>query len=280
MRINQWPKNSFIFAALVFDGQLFHPRPFLKTLLAFLILCVLNSGVYFYNDLIDIESDRNHPQKKSRPIASGQISQKTGWISAVVLVVLALFTSWFLSRNFWFVTLGILAVNIVYTRYLKHIPLVDVITIGVLFILRVVAGVMLITVKVFSPWLYLVTFMLALYLGFGKRRSELAHTGQQREQTRKALKGYSLELLDQLITIVSSVTIMAYSLYTFSGPTVPGNNLLMMTIPVVIYGIFRYHYLIQIEHAGGAPEEIFIHDRWMQVTILIYAVIVCCALYL
>ena len=280
MRINQWTKNAFIFAPLIFDGKLTHFPSFLRILIGTIIFSVLYSGIYVFNDIVDVEADRLHPRKKNRPIASGTISIRNARIFSIALIASALLCGGFLQSEFLLILVLVLFINIIYTFFLKRIPIIDVIAIGVLFLLRLVAGVVLITVKMFSPWLYLVTFMLSLYLGFGKRRSELAALTGNSSQTRPVLNGYSLELLDQLITIVSSVTIMAYSLYTFSGPTLPGNNFMMITIPIVIYGIFRYHYLIQIKHAGGAPEEVLLRDRPLQVTILIYLLAVCIGLYL
>ena len=154
------------------------------------------------------------------------------------------------------------------------------IALGCLFLLRVIAGLTLVTVKVFSPWLFLMTFMIALFLGFGKRRTEMIRSDIEKDFVRPALSAYSITLLDQLITVVSSVTILSYSLYTFSGPTLPGNNLMMLTIPVVVYGIFRYQYLIYQEKDAEAPEEILISDRLFQGAILLYVLIVVYALYI
>ena len=279
MRINQWTKNLFMFLPLFFDGKLFHLPSFLLMLVGFLIFCFMYSGIYIFNDIIDIEADRQHPKKMNRPIASGKIPVKNAWIFAITLILLSLIAAAFLKIEFFLIALIVVIVNVLYTFYLKKYPLIDVLTIGILFVIRVIAGVVLVSVKVFSPWLYLMTFMLSLYLGFGKRRSELAAFSGTNNLTRPVLNGYSIELLDQLITIVSSVTIMAYSLYTFSGPTLPGGNFMMFTIPIVAYGIFRYHYLLQIKHAGGAPEEIFLKDRQLQITILIWGLGVGFGLY-
>lgn len=279
MRINQWTKNLFMFLPLFFDGRLLHLPSFFITFTGFLIFCFMYSGIYIFNDIIDIEADRQHPKKMNRPIASGKIPIKNAWIFAIILILLSLIAAAILKIEFFLFALIVVVVNILYTFFLKKYPLIDVMTIGLLFVIRVIAGVSLVTVKIFSPWLYLMTFMLSLYLGFAKRRSELAALSGTKNVTRPVLNGYSLELLDQLITIVSSVTIMAYSLYTFSGPTLPGGNFMLITIPIVVYGIFRYHYLILIKHAGGAPEEIFLKDRQLQITILIWGLAVGFGLY-
>ncbi|MHC1770217.1 MAG: decaprenyl-phosphate phosphoribosyltransferase [Flexilinea sp.] len=280
LRIRQWPKNGFVLAPLIFDGQLFNPPALAKTIAGIIIFCVLSSGIYVFNDIIDVHSDREHPRKKNRPVASGKIPIRNAWLYAVILVCTACGTAFILDRDFFLITLVVVAINIIYTLKLKHLPIIDVMTIGTLFILRVLAGASLVVVKIFSPWIYVVTFMLALYLGFGKRRAELAMLADKENLTRPVLDGYSLPLLDQLITIVSSVTIFAYTLYTFSGPTLPENYKMMLTIPFVVYAIFRYHYLIQIKHAGGAPEEVLLSDRPLQITIFLYALTVILAIYL
>ncbi len=279
LRIRQWPKNGFILAPLVFDGQLTNLPALSKTFAGFILLCILYSGIYVFNDIQDIQSDRAHPRKKFRPIASGEISIRNAWLYATILVLFSLICAFVMDREFLLILCAILLINIIYTQFVKHLPIIDVMAIGLLFILRVAAGASLVIVKIFSPWIYIITFMLALYLGFGKRRAELAMLADHENLTRPVLDGYSLPLLDQLITIVSSVTIVGYTLYTFSGPTLPENNQMMLTIPFVVYGIFRYHYLIQIEHAGGTPEEVLFSDRPLQITILLYILMVIYAMY-
>lgn len=280
MRPRQYAKNAFIFAPLFFDRQLFNPRSLLLTILGFIILCILSSGVYVLNDLVDVESDRNHPQKKYRPIASGKISIRSAKIFCVILFAAAFTGAFFLNKSFFLLCVLMVLINIAYSFKLKHIPLIDIITIGILFLIRVYSGSVLIRVNIFSPWLYIVTFMLALYLGFGKRRAELASLQGAENNTRPVLDGYTVSFLDQLISIISAVIIMSYALYTFSGPAIPSNNRMLLTIPFVVYGIFRYLYLIQVKHQGGAPEEVLFSDRWLQGTIVLYAISVIFALYL
>lgn len=279
MRPRQYAKNAFIFAPLFFDRQLFNTRSLLLTLAGFFTLCILCSGVYVLNDLVDVESDRNHPQKKYRPIASGKISIRNAKIFCVILFAAAFTLSFILSKNFFLLCVLMALINIAYSFKLKHIPLIDIITIGILFLIRVYSGAVLIRVKIFSPWLYIVTFMLALYLGFGKRRAELASLQGSENNTRPVLDGYTVPFLDQLISIISAVIIISYALYSFSGPAVPSNNRMLLTVPFVIYGIFRYLYLIQVKHQGGAPEEVLFSDRWLQGTIILYAISVVFALY-
>jgi 4-hydroxybenzoate polyprenyltransferase len=280
MRPRQWAKNVFIFAALVFDKQLLNPDSFLRTLAGFALFCLISSSVYIFNDLADVEADRQHPEKKNRPIASGKLSVSAAWIAGIILVIVTLGLSFFLTRGFETVIAIYFIINMAYSKWLKHIPILDVLIIATGFVLRVHAGVTLIQVQRFSPWLYVVMTLLALFLGFGKRRAELALLAQGAGSHRKVLDGYTLPLLDQYIMIVSGTTIVAYSLYTFSAPNVPENHSMMLTIPFVVYAIFRYLYLIEVEHAGGAPEEILLSDRPFQIAMFFWGVTVLAVFYL
>ncbi|MDD2695814.1 MAG: decaprenyl-phosphate phosphoribosyltransferase [Anaerolineales bacterium] len=272
MRPRQWIKNTIIFAALVFDRQFnpSHVPEILRTTAGFIIFCLLSGLVYILNDLADAEADRTHPQKRLRPIASGELPQGTALGAAVTLTLILALAAYLLSPKFALVALGYFLLNLAYSKKIKHIPLLDVLTIALGFVLRVAAGVVLIQVARFSPWLYVVTTLAALYIGFGKRRAELALLAEDAYNHRRVLDGYTIPLLDQYIMIVSSTTIIAYSLYTFSAPNLPGNHIMMLTIPFVLYGIFRYLYLIQVKHSGGAPEEVLLADRPLQVTILLW----------
>jgi 4-hydroxybenzoate polyprenyltransferase len=272
MRPRQWPKNAFLFAALVFDRQLgiTHLPAMLRTLAGFIIFCILSGVVYIINDLADIEADRQHPEKRRRPLASGQISPTFALSAAAILLLLIIPISYWLSPGFALTALAYLALNLAYSKWIKHIPLLDVFSIAMGFVLRVVAGVALIEVARFSPWLYVVTTLGSLYIGFGKRRAELALLAESANIHRRVLDGYTLPMLDQYITIVSSTTIIAYSLYTFSAPNLPGNHIMMLTIPFVLYGVFRYLYLIQMEDCGGAPEDVLLSDHPLQATILLW----------
>jgi 4-hydroxybenzoate polyprenyltransferase len=272
MRPKQWIKNGVIFAALVFDRQLgFNNLPALfRTVAGFIIFCLLSGVVYIINDITDVEADRHHPDKKERPIASGELSIRTATVVAVIILVVIFPVAYLLSPAFTLVALAYFGLNLAYSKWLKHIPIIDVFSIALGFILRVLAGASLITVARFSPWLYVVTSIGALLLGFGKRRGEIFLLADNAQSHRKVLDGYNLPLLDQLITIVSATTIVAYSLYTFSAPNLPDNNIMMLTIPFVVYGIFRYIYLLQVENRGGAPEEIFLNDRPIQFAVLLW----------
>jgi len=281
MRPRQWvTKNVFIFAALVFDKQLLNPNAFLRTLAGFGLFCLISSSVYIFNDLADVEADRQHPEKKNRPIASGRLPVTVAWIAGILLATITLVTGYLLAPAFGYVIGLYFLINMAYSKWLKHIPIIDVFVISAGFVLRVGAGVTLIHVVRFSPWLYVVMTLLSLFLGFGKRRAELALLMQGAGSHRKVLDGYTLPLLDQYIMIVSGTTIVAYSLYTFSAPNVPANHSMMLTIPFVVYTIFRYLYLIEVEHAGGAPEDILLSDRPFQIAMFLWAVSVLVIFYL
>lgn len=281
MRPRQWTKNGFVFAALVFDRQLLVLTSLERTFIAFIIFCLLSSCVYLFNDIMDVEADRNHPIKKNRPIASGKLPIPVALSAAIVLIIISLVGAYFLSLELAAIALVYFLMNLAYSKWLKHIPLIDVLILAAGFVLRVAAGVSVIHVQRFSPWLYVVTTLLALYIGFGKRRAEMTILNTEITGThRKVLDGYSIALIDQLITVVSSTTIIAYSLYTFSAPNLPENHAMMLTIPFVLYGIFRYLYLIQIKNCGGEPEEILLTDRPLQVTILLWGLAVMVIFYL
>ncbi len=280
MRLRQWSKNIFLFAALVFDKQLIDAQAFLRTLAGFILFCFISSSVYIFNDLADAEADRQHPDKKSRPIASGTLPARTAWLAGLVLVIVSLTLSYSLSSQFAGVLALYFLLNLAYSKWLKHVPILDVLVLAAGFVLRVHAGVTLIEVERFSPWLYVVMTLLSLFLGFGKRRAELVLLTDNAGAHREVFKGYSIPLLDQYILIVSGTTIVAYSLYTFSAPNVPANHSMMLTIPFVVYTIFRYLYLIQVEHAGGAPEDILLTDRPFQLALLLWGLTVLLVFYI
>jgi len=280
MRPRQWTKNAFVFAALVFDGKLLHLPDLLRTLGAFALFCIISSTIYIFNDILDAESDRQHPVKRNRPIASGKLPVPAALIAGILLALGTLAAAWFLAWQLALTLLVYLAMMLAYSQWLKHIPILDVLILAAGFVLRVHAGTTVIVVERFSPWLYVLMTLLALYLGFGKRRAELAMLAEDATNHRPVLDGYTIPLLDQFITIVSGTTIVAYSLYTFFRPEAPGNHALMLTIPFVVYAIFRYLFLIQVKNIGGEPEEILLKDRPFQVSILLWGLAVLVVFYL
>ena len=282
MRPRQWMKNLIIYAPLVFDRQ-FNPDhlvDILRTTLGFVIFCLISGVVYLTNDIADVEADRKHPDKRQRPIASGELPVRVATIASIVILLVTLPLAYWLSPNFFLVALAYLLLHLAYSKWIKHIPLLDVLAIALGFVLRIAAGVTLIHVARFSPWLYVVTTLGALYIGFGKRRAELALLAEGANAHRRVLEGYTIPLLDQYITIVSGTTIIAYSLYTFSAPNLPDNHLMMLTIPFVLYGVFRYLYLIQVKHSGGAPEEVLLSDKPLQLTVFLWGITVMALFYI
>jgi 4-hydroxybenzoate polyprenyltransferase len=280
MRPRQWPKNVFLLAGLVFDGQLTNPRALSITLLGFVLFCLVSSLVYIINDLTDIETDRLHPTKQKRPLASGQLSKKTAVITAVILFILIFPISFILDIYFGIIISSYFLLMLAYSLWLKRIPIIDVMVIAAGFVLRVAAGVVIITTNQFSPWLFVATTFLALFIAIGKRRSEIDTLESVADAHRQVLKGYSLDMLDQMLTIILAATMMTYCLYTFASPITPGNHVMMLTIPFVIYGLLRYLYLIRMEHIGGAPEEIVLTDLPMQLAIGLWGLTVIIILYI
>jgi 4-hydroxybenzoate polyprenyltransferase len=279
LRPRQWSKNAFVFFALVFDKQLFHLEAFLRTVAGFALFCVISSVVYIINDISDLEADRQHPRKKNRPLPSGQLPVNVARLVAIGLIAVCLPLGYWLSPGFAAVLAVYLLMNLAYSKWLKHIPIVDVFIIAAGFVLRVEAGVTLIVVERFSPWLYVVTTLGSLYLGFGKRRAELALLAEGAGSHRRVLDGYTIPLIDQYITIVSAATIVSYSFYTFSAPNLPSNYSMMLTIPFFVYIIFRYLYLVQVTDQAGAPEEVLLSDRPVQIAIVLMGLMVLAVFY-
>jgi 4-hydroxybenzoate polyprenyltransferase len=280
MRPRQWTKNGFIFFGLIFDKQLFMLEPFLRTVAGFFLFCLVSSAVYLFNDIADVEADRNHPEKKYRPIASGRLPVRVALAAGLLLIGIAIPLGYLLSPVFALILTVYLAINMLYSRWLKHVSILDVLIISSGFVLRVAAGVALITVERFSPWLYMITILFSLYIGLGKRRAEMNLLADEASAHRKVFEGYTIPLLDQYITIVSGMTIVAYSLYTFSAPNLPENHAMMLTIPFVVYGIFRYLQLIHSGNAAGSPDEVALKDRPLQFTVFLWGLTVIAIFYL
>jgi len=285
MRPRQWVKNGFVFAALLFDSklQVAQLEEIGQTFITFLLFCLLSGAVYIMNDLMDVESDRQHPKKRLRPLAAGQLNPAVAQSAATlfsigtVVVAFSLDTVWH-SWLGW-VLLTYLLVQIAYTFYVKHIVLLDVSFVALGFILRVAAGVAVISVTRFSPWLYVCTGLLALFLALGKRRHELILLGNQAGSHRAILEEYNLDLVDRMIGIVTTSALVSYSMYTFLAEGLPENNAMMLTIPFVLYGLFRWLYLIHVRQEGGAPEEILLRDRPLQLDLVLWLAVVVVVLY-
>jgi len=280
MRPKQWSKNIFIFGALVFDKKLFEPIYFFKTLAAFAVFCLMSSVVYVINDIGDIEKDRQHPVKRHRPLASGQLSITSAASAAAGLLALLLPLAFLLDTWFGIIATAYLVNNLLYTYWLKNVVIVDVLSIAAGFVLRVGAGVAMIPTERFSPWIYVCMTLLALFLGFGKRRHELTLMAQNANNHRRVLDDYNLPFLDEMMGVVTASTVMAYAIYTFSAAGLPTNHTMMLTIPFVLYAVFRYLYLIHVEGEGGAPEEILLGDRPFLISVTLWGITVVTILYL
>lgn len=269
-RPKQWIKNGFVFAALVFAGKLGQLDLVLKAVVAFILFSLLSSTVYLLNDAADAEADRRHPLKANRPIAAGRIPVRTAVAIAVALGAATLAVSALVDYRFGLVALAYLAVSSAYTFSLKHLVLLDVFAIAGGFVLRAMAGAAVIHVSI-SPWLYLCTILISLFLGFGKRRHELLLLEDAAGGHRRNLEEYTGPLLDDLINIVAGATIIAYSMYTFFASAVPQNHAMMVTIPFVLYGVFRYLLLIHRTDVGGAPEEAVWRDLPLLIDLVLWA---------
>jgi 4-hydroxybenzoate polyprenyltransferase len=256
LRPRQWTKNLLLFAGIVFAAKLGDGWRWLDALAAFVAYCAASSAAYLVNDLRDVAHDRAHPIKRTRPIARGEVSPRTAYVLAAVLFVVAAALVIPLGPASIGFLAGFLALQAAYTLRLKHVVLIDVMTIAGLFVVRAAAGAAAVHVRI-SPWLLLCTALLALFLALAKRRGELVLVGAEATPGRPVLEGYSLALVDQLVSVVAACTVIAYSLYTF---TARDSKALMVTIPFVVFGVFRYLLLIHRQDLGEEPEEVLLRD--------------------
>ncbi len=280
MRPQQWIKNVIIYAALIFDGKLLQPGQFQRTTLIVLCFSLLSSSVYILNDLVDIENDRSHPRKSRRPLPSGQLNPRFALAAAILLALVSVGVG--LWANMWVgvVLILYLAQNIAYSFYLKNVVIIDVLVLSLGFLLRVVAGALIVEVERFSPWLYVCVFLLALFLGFGKRRHEITLLAGEARNHRAALEQYNLPFLDQLIGMVTTSTLIAYTLYSFEATTaLAGDGRMLLTTPFVFYFLARYLYLIHVRKLGGAPDELLLQDRPLLINTVLWALSVVALIY-
>jgi 4-hydroxybenzoate polyprenyltransferase len=269
MRPLQWTKNLLVFAALIFTRSVFEAEPLLRSIGAFVAFCAVSSGIYLINDVRDVRQDRLHPVKRLRPIAAGEVDPRRALLASTALIGGGWALAFGVRVELLLVLALYVAVMIGYNLGLKQFVLLDVILISLGFVMRAAAGAVAIDVPI-SPWLYMCTLLLALLVGFGKRRHELLTLEQMAAAHRQNLETYSVGLLDQIIGITAASTIVAYSMYTFESPTLPENHAMMLTIPIVVYAIFRYLYLLYRKRVGGSPELLLIRDRPMLVTVLVW----------
>ncbi len=281
MRPKQWTKNVIIYAGLVFDGQLFNANAIARVTLSFFLLCLAASTVYIINDLVDIERDKLHPKKKYRPLPSGQLPVPLAVSVAIFLPIFAIVIAWLYSPIFSVILVMYIFINILYSFRLKHIVLVDVLTITAGYVLRVAGGALVIKVVTFSPWLYAVIALLALFLAITKRRQELLALGPSAGEARPIFREYNLALLDEMLRTVSTSTLVAYILYTIESPSIllANTKLALITVPFVLYGLFRYMYLIYVKGEGSAPDEVLLTDHPLQLAIVLWGVSFIIVLY-
>jgi 4-hydroxybenzoate polyprenyltransferase len=277
MRPKQWTKNIlFVFPALIFDRQLTNIESLLHVIATAGLLVIMSGTVYIINDLVDAEKDRQHPRKRYRPIAAGILPENIAVIAAILLPIIALIITfmWQTGREsgLWIVLILYLVLQLSYTFILKNIVILDVMAIMMGFILRVIAGVVVINVANFSPWLYACSGLLALFLAVSKRRQELVTLGENAINTRPIFQHYTLALIDDMLRMITTATFITFLMYTIEADTirVNGLNLALLTVPMVIYGLFRYLYLIHVKGEGGAPDEVLLTDHPLQIAIIIW----------
>lgn len=268
MRPHQWYKNFIIFVCIIFSLNFLNIQMWITTISAFIVFCLLSGGQYIINDILDKEKDSHHPTKKNRPIASGKLKTSHAIVASSLILAIAIIWAYLINWQFLIIGVGYFILSLSYSLYLKHLVVVDVLTISIGFVLRATAGCVAINVFI-SPWLIICTFLAALFLALGKRRHELILLDDKASKHRKSLDEVSPQMLDQMITIVTATLIMSYSLYTFLAE----NTLMMITIPIAIYGNFRYLFLVHSENIGGEPEMLF-KDKGMIASIALWGITV------
>ncbi len=282
MRPHQWTKNVlFVFPAIIFDAKLGNLDLLLRVIIACVLLILMSGTVYIINDLLDVENDKQHPTKRFRPIPSGKLPLNFAKLSAIVIPIATILLAFVFDVGLALILILYLILQIAYSFRLKHIALLDVMSVALGFVLRVMAGGVVINVAI-SPWLYAFTGLLALFLVTAKRRQELVKLGDNAKQTRPIFEQYNLPLLDDMLRIVTTSTLMTYILYTIEVETMTKNgvNLGLITVPFVLYGLFRYLYLIHVEEEGSAPDEVILKDRPMQITVGLAGIVFVIILYM
>jgi 4-hydroxybenzoate polyprenyltransferase len=278
LRPKQWLKNGLVFFGLVYALHLGNLPLVVRACIAFAAFCCISSAGYVFNDLKDVELDRRHPTKRFRPIAASEIPQGLAWALAVGLFAAGFGLAFSLGIPFAVCCLVYVAITLSYSQWLKHHVLLDVFCVSAGFVVRTVAGAVAVAVPI-SPWLYMCTILGSLIIALGKRRAEIIGMEDEAESHRPALEHYTVGFLDNLIMITATASIMAYSLYTFSAENVPRNHVMMITIPIVLYGVFRYIFLLTVKGSGGAPEDLLLSDRSLAVAVVLFLVVSAGILY-
>ncbi len=280
LRPEQWTKNLLLFAGLIFGGRLLEPSAVLDAGAAFVIFCALSGSIYLFNDVWDQDADRGHPLKQTRPIAAGDLTARTALSAAVVLAAVALAAAFLISAALGAVAAGYVLLLLVYSAALKHVVIIDVLTIAAGFVLRAIAGALAVNVPI-GAWLLSCTTLLALFLALSKRRHELILLGEDAVDHRRILEEYSPYLLDQMIAVVTTSTLIAYAVFATSADTAQrlGTSRLFWTIPFVLYGIFRYLYLVHQKRGGGSPAALLATDRPLLACVVLWVGTVAVLMY-
>ncbi|MGI6379572.1 MAG: decaprenyl-phosphate phosphoribosyltransferase [Anaerolineae bacterium] len=271
MRPKQWAKNAFLLPALFFDGRFFDPPSLVRVLAALVLFCGISSAIYLINDLVDMEKDRQHPDKRHRPLASGALAPATAAVAALLLLAVCLPLAFALEVGLGLTAVLYVALMLAYDYWLKHVVILDMMTISAGFVLRVHAGAVVAHVSRFSPWLYVCATLLALFIAVNKRRHELILLAENANNHRSILDQYTVEFLDDVTSLVTAAVLVSYSFYTFSTPVDAGTHRMMLTIPFVFYALLRYLYLVRTKQSGGAPEDIVLGDGPLIAAVLLWA---------
>ncbi len=281
LRVKQWIKNFFLFAPLIFSENVFDIRLLSKTIFAFILFCILSGAAYILNDLQDLDQDKLHPRKSKRPLASGRLGKKPAFLAFLFLAALGIAGGYLINFRFFTALWVYFIIQVAYSCWLKHVVILDVLLVAIGFLIRVVSGGLAIEVQI-SPWLLICTFLLALFLALCKRRHELVFLEEEAEIHRPILKEYTPHLLDQMIAVVTASVVISYCLYTISAETIEkfGTGNLIMTVPFVLYGIFRYLYLVHRKDEGGSPEALIIRDKPLLLAVFLWIVSAMLIIYL
>ncbi|MBN2719563.1 MAG: decaprenyl-phosphate phosphoribosyltransferase [Proteobacteria bacterium] len=280
LRPHQWIKNGFVLAPLIFSERLLDPRSFSLAFATFVVFCFLSSSTYVFNDLFDRQADRAHPLKKHRPLPAGEITPRAAALLGGAFALAGIAGAVFLGKMVLLTGAGYLALQTAYNLFLRQLVILDILAIAMGFVIRALAGSVAIGVTL-SPWLILCTLLVALFLGFAKRRHEIVLMGTEASSHRRILSEYSLPFLDQLIGIVTAATIVSYAIYTLSPEVTRrlGSSSMILTLPFVIYGIFRYLYLVHLREGGGSPARDLLADRALLICIFLWGVVSVALIY-
>ncbi len=270
MRVKQWTKNFLVYSAPLFNGSLFNPSNFLISSAVFMSFCMASSGIYIINDIFDMDKDRLNPEKRSRPLASGELSAGYALTVSVMLIACSLAVSFVISCEYFCLLSSYVALNVLYAVRLKNIVIVDVMSVAYGFVVRAIAGAVSCGVKM-TAWFLLCVMFLSLFLALGKRRYELS--GEKLREGREVLTDYSIDLIDKMMNITTSALIMSYALFTMDSAT-KNSRAMSLTVPLVLYGVFYYLYVVHVKRGGGSPDEALYKEKPILITVAVYVLYV------